>query len=129
MASRAIAPAPLAMLLAALPSLPRPILSRLVAQMIDRMDDMDGDDDTEPDAEAEPTGWAESVDQRTLGRGYGGTLHHGAGSADDAEEADGDRDDAGDDLGTPSRGRRVRMGFHNERGAELDDSREPELFQ
>ena len=39
----------LPILLATLPSLPRPILARLTARMIDRMDELDGDDDLEVD--------------------------------------------------------------------------------
>ncbi len=35
--------------LAVIPSLPRPYLARLVARMIDRLDEMDGDDDLEED--------------------------------------------------------------------------------
>jgi hypothetical protein len=67
MASRAIeggAQAPLSLtdlatLLAAIPSLPRPILARLTARMIDRMDEMD------PDPELEDTeGSGPDVDER-----------------------------------------------------------------
>lgn len=35
-------------MLAAIPSMPRPALARLVQQAIDRMDDLDGDPDLEP---------------------------------------------------------------------------------
>lgn len=53
MASRAPAyePAPLDVLLASVPSLPRALLSRLTARMIDRMGELDGDIDPvhEPD--------------------------------------------------------------------------------
>jgi len=44
---------PLATMLAAIPSLPRPVLSRLVQQLIDRLDDLDGDADLEPDDDDE----------------------------------------------------------------------------
>ncbi|MES3084953.1 hypothetical protein O6X71_19385 [Sphingomonas faeni] len=37
------------MLLASVPSLPRALLSRLTARMINRMDELDGDPDLEPD--------------------------------------------------------------------------------
>ena len=47
MATRAYEPAPLNVLLAAIPGLPRPILSRLVARAIDRLDEIDGDPDLE----------------------------------------------------------------------------------
>lgn len=43
--------APLAVILSVLPSLPRPVLQRLTARMIDRLDEMDGDPDTEDDTE------------------------------------------------------------------------------
>jgi len=36
-------------MLATIPSLPRPVLARLVARMIDRLDELDGDTDLEPD--------------------------------------------------------------------------------
>ena len=44
MASR-YAPAPLDMLLAVLPSIPRPILARLTARLIERMDEIEDHDD------------------------------------------------------------------------------------
>lgn len=47
---------PLAAALAIIPSLPRPMLSRLVARAIERLDDMDGDTDLEPDDHAEDDG-------------------------------------------------------------------------
>lgn len=40
---------PLDVLLASVPSLPRALLSRLTARMIDRMDELDGDTDLESD--------------------------------------------------------------------------------
>ncbi len=51
MASRAPAydATPLDMLLASVPSLPRALLSRLTARMINRMDELDGDPNLEPD--------------------------------------------------------------------------------
>lgn len=52
MASRALQqPDQLAPLLCAIPSLPRPILSRLVARMIERLDELDGDTDLEPNGD------------------------------------------------------------------------------
>ena len=42
---------PLAAALAILPSLPRPVLSRLVTRMIERLDQIDGDDELEEDNE------------------------------------------------------------------------------
>lgn len=38
----------LEVMLAAIPSMPRPALARIVQQAIDRMDDLDGDPDLEP---------------------------------------------------------------------------------
>jgi hypothetical protein len=40
---------PLPAMLATIPSLPRPVLARLVARMIDRLDELDGDPDLEPE--------------------------------------------------------------------------------
>ncbi len=40
---------PLELLLTSVPSLPRPILARLTARMIERLDEMDGDPDDELD--------------------------------------------------------------------------------
>ena len=47
MATRAYEAAPLDLILSALPTLPRPILSRLVARAIERLDEIDGDPDLE----------------------------------------------------------------------------------
>ena len=43
-------------LLTTLPSLPRPILARLTARLIDRLDDIDGDPDLEDATNAEDEG-------------------------------------------------------------------------
>lgn len=53
MATRAPAyeAAPLDLLLASVPSLPRAILARLTARMIERLDELDGDADLEPEAD------------------------------------------------------------------------------
>lgn len=56
---------PIEALLSAIPGLPRPVLARLTARMIDRLDEIDGDPDSEPngdeqdhsDAEDEPFNW------------------------------------------------------------------------
>lgn len=60
MATRAIGGAsappptvPLDVLLSAIPSLPRPLLSRLTARMIERLDEIDGDPDLEPAGDEE----------------------------------------------------------------------------
>lgn len=45
------ASAPLPAILAAIPRLPRPILSRLTARLIERLDEIDGDPDLEDDTE------------------------------------------------------------------------------
>lgn len=71
MATRAFPePAPLDVLLAAIPSLPRPVLARLTARMVDRLDELDGNSDFEPDADAEDgndaeheqAGWSDDSD-------------------------------------------------------------------
>lgn len=48
MATR-LQPMPLDALLAVLPSMPRPILTRLSARLIERLDELDGDEDLEDD--------------------------------------------------------------------------------
>lgn len=48
MAKGAASTLPLDLILDAIPSLPRPLLSRMVQKMIDRLDQMDGDPDLEP---------------------------------------------------------------------------------
>jgi hypothetical protein len=62
MASRPISPE---QMLAAIPSLPRPMLTRLVDQMIDRLDELDGDADEEDNGDAEP------IDEREAEEEYG----------------------------------------------------------
>lgn len=62
MASRPISPE---QMLAAIPSLPRPMLTRLVDQMIDRLDELDGDADDEDNSDAEP------IDEREPEEEYG----------------------------------------------------------
>lgn len=42
---------PLDLILDAIPSLPRPLLARMVQRMIDRIDEMDGDTDVEPNGD------------------------------------------------------------------------------
>lgn len=55
-------------MLAAIPSLPRPMLARLVDHMIDRLDELDGDPDNEDNGDAEPINEREaenlSIDSR-----------------------------------------------------------------
>ncbi|WP_294328320.1 hypothetical protein [uncultured Sphingomonas sp.] len=53
---------PIEAILSAIPQLPRPALNRLVARMIDRLDDIDGDSDLEPDADNEDTHDQEKTD-------------------------------------------------------------------
>jgi hypothetical protein len=45
---------PLSAVLGAIPSYPRPVIERLVARLIDHLDEQDGDTDLEPDDDAEP---------------------------------------------------------------------------
>ena len=63
MATRA--PIPADLMLAAIPSLPRAILSRLVDRMIDELDERAGDSDLEDGADAEP------IDEREPDERYG----------------------------------------------------------
>ena len=58
---------PLDTLLGAIPSLPRPILDRLVERAIDYMDEIDGDADLEDDDPPEDTNDAEIVIWSTYG--------------------------------------------------------------
>jgi hypothetical protein len=75
---------PLADALAIIPSLPRPLLSRLVARAIERLDEMDGDADLEDATNAEDEGltWA------AISRDYGPGCH-----VADAAEDNCDRED------------------------------------
>ncbi len=85
MASRAPAyeAAPLDVLLASVPSLPRALLSRLTARMIERLDELDGDRDDEPDEERCDAGNDEVTSGNAPGfRSYPRPL---TGSEDDAE--------------------------------------------
>jgi hypothetical protein len=45
---------PLSAVLGAIPSYPRPVIERLVARLIDHLDERDGDADREPDNDNEP---------------------------------------------------------------------------
>lgn len=54
MATR-LEPMPLDSFLAVLPSLPRPLLARLTARLIDRLDELDGDPDLEDGNDLELT--------------------------------------------------------------------------
>ncbi|HEX8444394.1 MAG TPA: hypothetical protein VF631_12195 [Allosphingosinicella sp.] len=53
MATRATEPATLDFVLSAIPSLPRPVLARLTARLIDRLDEMEPNSDLEADDEDE----------------------------------------------------------------------------
>lgn len=58
---------PLDTLLGVIPSLPRPILGRLVERAIERLDEIDGDADLEDDDPPEDTNDAEIVIWSTYG--------------------------------------------------------------
>lgn len=60
---------PLAAALAIIPSLPRPMLSRLVARAIERLDEQDGDPDLELDDHAEDDDPGEDNGDRELEEG------------------------------------------------------------
>lgn len=96
MASRTpmVKAAPLDMLLASVPSLPRPILARLAARMIERLDELDGDPDLEDD---DPAG----------------------GAADDGGELEEWRPEPGFTAPLPIYGIDQRRGFTNRSAAEL----------
>jgi hypothetical protein len=79
---------PLSAVLGAIPSYPRPVIERLVARLIEQLDDSEGDLDLEPDdpaednadAEEEPPEWATvrsyGIDQRIAAVGHGYTPWH-----------------------------------------------------
>ena len=83
---------PLDMLLSAIPSLPRSVLDRLTAQLIDHLDEMDGD----PDLEDSETGcpW---VDERGQWCGPG-PIPDGPWYEDDEAEEDCGADNVGEDC-------------------------------
>ena len=63
---------PLRAMLATIPSLPRPILARLVARMIERLDEQDGDPDLEDDdADTSITDEPHDGDDERLGYAWG----------------------------------------------------------
>jgi hypothetical protein len=100
MASRAIhmggASAPLDLMLASIPSLPRPLLSRLVHRMIERLDNLDGDSDLEL-AGDETDGSLAAEDEFQSHYGY----LPGCPVSDPAEPDDEDRCEAADDGCAP----------------------------
>lgn len=63
-------PQPLDALLSVLPSMPRPILARLTARLIDRLDEMDGDPDDEDNGDRE------LVEERESEPYFGGYADH-----------------------------------------------------
>jgi len=76
--------APLDVLLASVPSLPRAILARLTARMIERLDELDGDTDLEPEMDC----CAAGDDMTCSGQSPGRLQEYGAphpGSNDDAK--------------------------------------------
>ncbi len=67
---------PLDLILSAIPSLPRPILSRLTARLIDHLDELDGDTDLEDDDPAEEDDHAGgNVEDEPQGREDEDTTH------------------------------------------------------
>lgn len=87
---------PFDVLLATIPSLPRPFLAKLTQRLIDRLDDLDGDTDIEPNGdELDGTGGEDDFADRTRMHGS----WHGAGCpiSDPPEDGDADRCTAGDD--------------------------------
>lgn len=91
MASHALTPSrpravPLSAMLATIPSLPRPVLARLTARMIERLDEMDG----APDDEAEVDRCNASDDAMKAGSspGYAQLDRYTAGDALEEDEDD-----------------------------------------
>lgn len=83
MQTGAAATLPLDLILDAIPSLPRPLLARMVQRMIDRIDEMDGDTDVEANGdEGDYTG---SEDDCDPGRCYGVDMGAGCPFADAGE--------------------------------------------
>ncbi len=86
---------PLDALLSALPSLPRPLLSRLVARAIERLDEIDGEADLEADSddcghdEAEPD-FRKRRRHRRNESGAGCAIADPGGGADDDAEPEHD---------------------------------------
>jgi len=68
MAQGAAASLPLDLALNIIPSLPRPLLSRLVARMIDRLDELDGIPGLEPNGDEFDHGGSEDDCDPTLDR-------------------------------------------------------------
>jgi len=65
MATKAYHLEPLDVLLAAIPSLPRAVLSRLTDRLVERLDEIDGDCDREDyDTDLEDNGDREGIDER-----------------------------------------------------------------
>ncbi|USI78722.1 hypothetical protein [Sphingopyxis sp. USTB-05] len=73
MAKGAASSLPLDLALDIIPSLPRPLLARMVARMIDRLDELDGDTDLEPNGdEQDHSGGEDDCDPaRDRLRGHG----------------------------------------------------------
>ncbi|HEX8443033.1 MAG TPA: hypothetical protein VF631_05235 [Allosphingosinicella sp.] len=90
MATRAIEPAALDLMLSAIPSLPRPVLARLTARLIDHMDEMEPDPDVEANGD-ELDGTPTADDPIFPASGERGFDFLGAaGDPDDAEDDDPD---------------------------------------
>jgi hypothetical protein len=84
---------PLPAMLATIPSLPRPMLARLVARMIDRLDEIDGDTDTEANGDELDGSMAEDDFH-----GQNANWMGHPGDPDDAEDGGEDCCPAGDDA-------------------------------
>lgn len=90
------APASLNAALAMLPSLPRPVLSRLVTRMIQRLDEIDGDADCDEDGAEDAFGFSGLTQRIAAESGpgcpiadYGEEDDHSGGNVEDEGEHDG----------------------------------------
>lgn len=90
---------PIDILLSAIPTLPRPILSRLTARLIDRLDEIDGDcdledDDADESVEDDPRGFDPEEDMCLAGDDRVASGSCAGASLLYEEEGPGDADDA-----------------------------------
>ena len=89
-------PASTARLLAIIPSLPRPVLSRLTDSMIERMDELDGDPDVEPDGDERDVAYAEWHEQSGYRHRHCELGHFVVESEDDEDTHDREQEQAHD---------------------------------
>lgn len=79
---------PLSAVLASIPSYPRPVVERLIASMIDHLDDEDGDPDLEDATNAEDEGTTPAARQWCAAGGYPGCPVSDPGGGDVGDEGE-----------------------------------------